>query len=368
MGPRRQVAHVVVLCVVLALVSCTTGTPTPAPSVGQSPTSDAAPVEAIGDRVAVVVGPSPTVPPAEAAALETAARALAEDPPEGVIELRVVVAEDGVFAVDLVGLFAGDGYDVVCVVGTGAASLAVEAARLHRGVRVCATDPAISGGPANVVAAAVDPAAFVALAGAMTRRLPPPVGLLTVPPVGTAEELGPQLSSLLPEPAPATPSPRPSPSPQQSPQPSPTDGRTASPTPSEPPPPAVVGVTLDAATTAAAVDRVSAAGAAATVLLAPGSEDVVAELAAEGRRSIVVDDWVRAPGAVVPPGVMAAIIVDRGALLRRAVAAARERGGSQVRLLRLADGVLGVRRGPARGGGTLMTRGQQAIDEATAGE
>ncbi len=345
---------------VLALVvltACTGGTSEPVEPSPTPTTEEAAPPVDDRDRVAIVVGPSSHVSQAEAAAYEREARLLAQEPPDDVAEVRVVRAEDAAFTADLVELFSDQGYDLVCVVGAGAAPLLLEAARTHRGTRLCGTDAAVEGGPGNVVAVVVDPVALTSVAAAAAQPEEPPVGLVVGPEVGQLEAVEPLLTSLLPPPPPP-------------PEPEPAPTGTATPTPAPQPTPvlAVVGASTVDGSPVMAVESVLAAGPAVTVLLAPRTRQAVATAAVAGARSVVVDDWVRTPGAGErPDGVLLAMVVDRGAQLRAAVDAGLDPDSAQVQVLRLAEGVLDVERGSGRGAGGALTRARAVIADAEEG-
>lgn len=364
-GPtaRRRAVAAALAC---AVVTGCTPPPAPAPTPSGSASADVGPTddEADGDRVAVIVGPESHVSPAEADALESAARAIAVDPPDGVVEVRVVRAQDAVFAADLVELSVDDGFDVVCVVGTGAATLLLRAARVHRAARLCGTDPAIEGAPANVVAVALDPVALTTLAAAAVRIAPPPVGLVAGPEVGGIDVVEPLLRSLLPT-SPGGPGAPAATGPAAD-----ATGGPASPAATGAatgPPDAVVAAATADSTLAAAVETVAASASAAGVVLAPRSTEAVEALAAAGISSVVVDDWVRRPTTGLPGGALVAITVDRAAQLRAAIEAARAEEGVQVPLLRLGDGVLGVAAGSAPGAAAAEARAREALDAAAAG-
>ena len=354
----------------LLAAGCTDGEPAPpAPSAEETESPTTSPV-AVGDRVAVVVAPTSVIGAAEAAALEAAAERLALDPPEGLAEVRVVRAADRQFTADLVDLFAGDGYAVVCVVGTGAAELAIAAARRHGDVRVCATDPAVEGGPANLVAVAVDPAGLVTAAAAATSPAPAPVGLVVSPSVGTLDALEPLMTSLLPEPPPPPPPPSPTPAPSPTAA-APTDGATSSPTPApSPSPPPVVEAVVGATTAdgvASALDAVVVAGATQAALFVPAGADAVESLREAGVLTVVVSDLVAAEDGTLPGGVLVGLTVDRDRQLRAAVDAALDPAGPQVGLLRLADGVVGAEPGPASGATEALGRVLVVLDDAVTG-
>lgn len=360
-------ALVVGLATALVLTACTDDadrSPAPSPTPSEEASEAAG---GRGDRIGVVVGPPSHVSATEIITLEAAVRDLAADPPEGVAEVRVVTAADAVFTADLVEFFVDDGFDVVCVVGSGAAPLLLDAARRHGATRMCGTDAAIEGGPANVVTAAVDPVALTTLAAAAVETAPPPVGLVVGPEVGPVELVEPLLTSLLPEPAPPSPPPSPPP-PTDQPSASEPEGTTSeSPTPQpQPAVPAVVSAsTADGRGTV--LGELLPSDPRAVVLLAPGATDLVGGFDAAGVVSVVVDDWVREPGRDQPDGVLVALLVDRAAQVRAAVAAARDPAGPQVRLLGLVDDVLGVTPGVVPGGETAAARVEVAIEMATAG-
>ncbi len=145
-----RVVRVVAVGLVAGLVAaCTPTAPEPEPTPSPSPTAEEV-VEDRGAHIAVIVPPDSVVAPAEAAALRRAADDLAAAPPDGIAAVRVVEATSEPFVRDLANLAVDDGLELVCVVGTGSAELALELARARREGRFCTTDPRIAGGPVSV--------------------------------------------------------------------------------------------------------------------------------------------------------------------------------------------------------------------------
>lgn len=364
---RGRWARAVVGAVLLGLlaVACTEE-PDPAPS--PTPSADDATASAAprpppgGEVVTVVVPPANVVAPAEAAALARAARDLAADPPAGVRTVQVVEAASAAFARDLANLAADDGDDVVCIVGTGAAELALELARARRDTRFCATDARVAGGPVNLVAAAPDPSLLVAAGAAAIGVAPAPVGLLTSPQLGDQEALAtaftgamtPPLEQGLPGSS-AIADDEPSEVDATSPA-SPTPGATPSAAPA-PTPFALVAANAAPAAQAASAELLAAAGPSRVLVLAtPGGSAVGATLGGAGSVVVGVSDWLVDAEGALPAGTLVALTVDWPQVLRAAIDAARDEEATQVRLLGAAEGAVGVVAGQSEGAGDAAVR------------
>lgn len=132
---RRPVAALLVGVALLA--ACTTS---PGPPVIPTPnaTTPAEPLPPVGLRVGFVL---PAVPLALSASTETLRQQLEALPdvvgPE-LSTVRVVAPESPEMAVDAAGLLASRGYDVTCILGSNAAALAEELARLYPAQWFCA--------------------------------------------------------------------------------------------------------------------------------------------------------------------------------------------------------------------------------------
>lgn len=348
----RAARALVVAAGAILVVGCTPGAPDGdgSPSPSPSPSSIE---EAAGDgtddgaqRVAVIIPPEDIVAPAEGAALARAAEALADDPPQGVDEVRVARASTPAFVRDLANLAVDDGYDVVCVVGTGTAELALELARARRATRICTTDGRIVGGPVNLVAVAVDPAALVEAGAVAIGTAPAPVGLLVSPQVGDADALTSAFTASVAPPR----QPRPSPAPtEEAAAADPTDPASAAAPPS---PPATVSpqaafVTVAPGSSVAAQEQGGQELAAerpsrALLLATPGGAAAARAAGTRGAELVVVSDWVVDPEGELPPNLLVAMTVDWGALLRDAIEAARTPDAAQVQLRGIDAGVLGA--------------------------
>lgn len=165
-----------VLGVVLA--ACT-ASPSPEPSPSPSPTAAASPtaVEPLGVRVAVIL-PPPGEHPLTAAGTRLAAEAVASRHGTELGEFRTLVPDPGQFAGDIAVLLAERGYDLVCVVGDGAAEPVLQAARALPATRFCAiatvAEPAVEEVPDNalVVGLRMEEAAYLAGVAAATAPVP----------------------------------------------------------------------------------------------------------------------------------------------------------------------------------------------------
>lgn len=322
---RSRAARVVVSLALGSLLAACTGSPSPAPTPSPSETASAAPAPVTGDRIAVIVPPASVVAPAEGAALAQAATDLAAAPPDGVADVRVVEAVSEAFVRDLANLAVDDGYDVVCVVGTGSADLALELARERRETRFCTTDGRIEGGPVNLIAVAPDPSVLVRAGAIAIGTAPAPVGLLLSMQLGDVEALRAVFTETVAQPtqpvAPPTQSPTPSPVPSP-------------PGPTAPQPPFVFE------TPGAAVAAQVAAGeqlavqrpSRVLVLATPGGAGAAAALGSGGAAVVGVADWVVNAQGEAPPNLLVSLTVDWAALLSGAIAAAREDEPVQVQL------------------------------------
>lgn len=348
-GTRRAV---VAAAAVLAVVGCTSPAPDgadPSPTPAEVEETGASGSESTGTRIAVVVPPSGQVAVAEAAALASAAEALAEDPPQGVETIRVTRATSSAFARDLAHLAADDGYDVVCIVGTGAAELALELARSRRETRVCTTDGRITGGPVNLVAVAVDPVALVQAGAAAIGTAPAPVGLLVSQQVGDGEALAAAFTAAVAPPRQEPPpSPAPTPTAEADDAASPA-APTGSPSPTAVAPEDAFVVEMPSGGTTSqltAAEELAEERPSRTLVLATPSGTGVAEaVAAAGGQVVVVADWAVGDEGELPPNLLVALTVDWAALLTGALEAARTPGTPQVQLLGIDAGVLGAQPG-----------------------
>jgi hypothetical protein len=139
---RRWLA-VSVVGALLALAGCIDDEPAPEPS--PSPEQDEAPEDALpsGLRVGVVLPPFDR---AAADEIDTAQLAVEELDPQlrgEVAELRTVVPDASAFVADVATLLVTEGYDVVCVLGAGAADVAADLAERHAATQLCAA-PAVA--------------------------------------------------------------------------------------------------------------------------------------------------------------------------------------------------------------------------------
>lgn len=148
---RRAVA---MLLVALAVTACTDNGPTPEPPTA-APTTTSPTVPTVSPeeaspsapRVAVVVAPTPTP---LAAAAEEGLELLAASP-GAAEEIRYAVADEPVFVEDMVAFFTEEGYDLVCVIGDGAADAVRRVAETSPRTRFCATPARANELPANVL-------------------------------------------------------------------------------------------------------------------------------------------------------------------------------------------------------------------------
>lgn len=330
---RSRAARVVVSLVLGSLLAACTGSPSPAPTPSPSETASAAPAPVTGDRIAVIVPPASVVAPAEGAALARAANDLAAAPPDGVADVRVVEAVSEAFVRDLANLAVDDGYDVVCVVGTGSADLALELARERRETRFCTTDGRIEGGPVNLVAVAPDPSVLVRAGAIAIGTAPAPVGLLLSMQLGDVEALTVVFTETVARPTQPAAPPAPSPTPPAGPSPTP------SPVPSPPGPTAPQPPFVFEAPGAAVAAQVAAGEQLAVqrpsrvlVLATPGGAGAAAALGSGGAAVVGVADWVVNAQGEAPPNLLVGLTVDWAALLSGAIAAAREDEPVQVQL------------------------------------
>lgn len=340
----------VAVAALLAVVGCTATPPeedqqpTPTPPEEQAAGAGGG---ATGTRIAVIIPPSGLVAEAEAAALAEAAEALAEDPPQGVERVQVTRASSAAFARDLAHLAVDDGYEVVCIVGTGAAELALELARARRETRFCTTDGRIVGGPVNLVAVALDPVALVQAGAAAIGTAPAPVGLLVSQQVGDGEALTEAFTAAVPPPRQ-----------QASPSPTPTAGADDAASPASPaatPSPTAVPEgdlfvveTPSGGTTSqltAADELADERPSRALVLATPTGGAVAGAIGGAGIPVVVVADWAVGAEGELPPNLLVALTVDWAALLTDALEAARSPERPQVELLGADAGVLGAQPG-----------------------
>lgn len=92
----------------------------------------------LGAEVAVILPPRGQLDGAVWDQLAASLQPLAEEPPEGISQLRLHTPGSRVFARDLAGLFGERGLDLVCAVGADALSVTQEASTTYRGTRYCA--------------------------------------------------------------------------------------------------------------------------------------------------------------------------------------------------------------------------------------
>lgn len=169
--------------VVLGLVGCTGPSTDPSPTTSPTATSDpttpsTSPSTPSPGRVAVVVSPDPAL---QAAAAEIGSRSVGEDALDDT-ELRVVTADDRSFLVDLASFFATEGYELVCVVGSGAEAAVREVAADAPSTRFCAAPARAGDMPPNVlpIDLRVEELGYVAgVALAADGRLDGPAGMIT---------------------------------------------------------------------------------------------------------------------------------------------------------------------------------------------
>lgn len=182
----------------VVLAACT-ASPSPGPSPSPSPTVSASPTtsEPLGVRVAVVLPPQGEYP-LTAAGTRLAADAVARRHGTALGEFRTLVPDPGEFAGDIAVLLAERGYDLVCVVGEGAAEPVLDAARDFPATRFCGiatvAAPAVEEVPDNalVVGLRMEEAAYLAgvaaaaapavteetTPGEATEPAPPPAGFV----------------------------------------------------------------------------------------------------------------------------------------------------------------------------------------------
>jgi hypothetical protein len=402
------------MAVMLALGGCTGfgvdgSTPTPSPS--GAPADSAAPVDT-GRRVMIVVGPATRVAPGEAAALASAAAVLDPASLTDVAQVRVVRAQSIAFAADLVDLAVVDGYDLVCVVGTGTADILEEAARTHRAARFCGTD-AMTTPLANAAVVGIDVASLSQVAAAGVGSSASPVGLVvgsTVSPMEPVEAAFRDALGPAPAPQPSS-TPTPTPGPDQSSIEPGTERGTERGTetaasgqasasasasapdaeqiadrgprvaaagttePAQPPaPPAprpagpvdrVLAVVSDGVSVAPSiVDLLRPAAPRTVVLLAPGSADAGRALADIGAALVVVSAWATDAEGQLPGQVLLTIRIDWAVQLRSALEDGLALEVAGVRVLGAADGLLVVVQGAASGSTAAVQRAQDRIGEA----
>lgn len=343
-----RAAAVALVAGLLAACTATAPAPEPTPTPSPSPTGGEQVEEDRGARIAVIVPPASVVAPAEAAALLRTAGDLAASPPEGIAAVRAVAASSEPFVRDLAHLAVDDGLELVCVVGSGSAELALELARARRGGRFCTTDPRIAGGPVNLVAVGVDPVAVVEAGAVAIGTASAPVGLLLSPQVGDGEALTDAFTSTVapPRPSPAASLPGGSPDPTASP---PESLVAPVPVPPRPPFVTIIAGPGPAAQAGAAEQLAAQRPSRALVLATPGGAAAARTAATGATELVAVADWVVDQEGEAPPGLLVALTVDWGVLLRQAVAAGRTPDAPQVELLGIGDGVLGAVAGQVEG-------------------
>ncbi len=363
-GGAARVA--VVLALGALLVSCTQApspSPSPSPSAAADDADDA--VQLTGDRIAVVVPPATVVAPAEAAALARAARELADDPPEDVMDVRVVEARSEAFVRDLANLAVDDGYDVVCVVGTGSGELALELARDRREARFCTTDARIVGGPVNLVAVAPDPDVLVRAGAIAIGTSPAPVGLLLSPQLGDVELLTATFTDAVAPPTQPSPPPTVPTEPAATATAAPTTPAPSPPGPTAPQPPFVTatpGPGVPAQLTAG--EQLAAQRPSRVLVLAtPGGDGAAAAVGGNGAAVVGVTDWLVDTEGELPPNLLVGLTVDWGALLRAAIGAARAEELVQVQLRGAT--VLEALSGQAQGGAPAADRTTAFLEESS---
>ena len=361
MARAGAVRGVVAVAVAGLLLGCTSD---PAPNSEATPTPTAGePVEVVprsGDRIAVIVPPPPVVARAEGAALLRAATELAATPPAGVADVRVVAAVSEAFVRDLANLAVDDGYDVVCVVGTGSAPLALELARARREARFCTTDSRIAGGPVNLVAVALDPDALVQAGAIAIGTAPAPVGVLLSPQLGDVEELTATFTEaaadpVQPSPPPTAPTDPPAPGASPPPATSPTPAPSP-PGPTSPQPPFVTATPglSPASQVAAAQQLADQRPSRALLLVTPAGFRAASVVAAQGVDVVGVVDWLVDVEGEQPADVLVQLTVDWAALLTGAIEAGRADEAVQVTLRGVS--LLDALPGPAPGGGPAAER------------
>lgn len=132
---RRHLALAVALS--LLPVGCTDDGPEPDPEPAEE---DAGPDDPPpqGVRLGIVLPPRDTGSADEVAAGRLGLDALEDGFGEELVELRTVVPDAEEFVPDVAALLAGDGYDVVCVLGRDAGDTVLELARRHAATEFCA--------------------------------------------------------------------------------------------------------------------------------------------------------------------------------------------------------------------------------------
>lgn len=183
---QRPLAALVGLALLLG--ACTTPrpdavpTPTSSPTPSTSSTStelDPTPSTAEPGRVAVVIAPDP---PLAAAAAEIGVRGAASRL-LGDAELRVATADSAPFVEDLTRFFTSEGYDLVCVVGSGAAAAVRNVAPSSPSTRFCAAPASGEGMSDNVlpIDLRVEELGYLAGTALAADGIASPAGLLVSP-------------------------------------------------------------------------------------------------------------------------------------------------------------------------------------------
>lgn len=169
------------LLLVLVVVACTDGEPTPDPTTrpttdGPTTPTTSAPETPSAPRVAVVVAPTPAP---LAAAAEEGLEMLAAVP-GAADEVRYAMAEETVFVLDLVTFFTEEGYDLVCAIGDGALDAVRRVAETAPGTRFCATPARGNGLPGNVlpIDIRVEEIAYLAAVAAANAAPDTPIGIV----------------------------------------------------------------------------------------------------------------------------------------------------------------------------------------------
>jgi hypothetical protein len=388
-----------VVGIALLLVGCTSGgpdtvAPSPTASTEAAAASEGAGSSPDGARVVVVLGPTSATPVAEVAALRDAATGLTALP--GVARVRVVEAATEAFAGDLLRLFADDGSDLVCLLGTGTASVLLAVARERPATRFCGSDPLAGPPPANLAVVALDRADVARAAGAALGPVNRPVVLLITATSGPVEPLTTALDEGVPaRPAPAEPTPSATAAPAAGPGGAPEADATRapdapaadapaatetpipgspSPGPTAPDAPApdrrivaVLTPSVDELAQPVLTELVADRPAALVALTARVDPLAAAVGLAAGVPVVGIADWLRTSRAgALPRGVLVAFDVDRAMLLEAAVADALATGGGILRLLGAEAGVLSALGGPAPGAEAALARADDALRVAAA--
>lgn len=157
----------------IAIVAACTQQPPTTPTPSPTPTVEATVTEPVGARVAVVL-PVAGDQPLTAEAVRAGLDRIRAEAPEGLGELRAVQPDGPGFTADVVRLLATDGYDLVCVVGSGALDAVLAAARDLPEIRFCAFPAYAEQVPENLllVDARFEQTAYLAGIGAAQLLVP----------------------------------------------------------------------------------------------------------------------------------------------------------------------------------------------------